>query len=182
MGQSSIEKSSINKSGINKSCVDKSCVDKSCVDKSMLKKPLLNKVVVVIAVMVAAALMGGFSLAGLPAPAFSAALWKGPALAAPAQLFGRDTKKDTTRLLTGKVLDANDNPVPNSVVYLTNTHTRSVKTYIVGPDGTYRFPALQPTIDYEVYAQLDNHKSGTKTVSQFDDRTQVYISLKINTK
>ena len=105
------------------------------------------------------------------------------ALAAPAQLFGRDPKKqDKTRLLTGKVLDGGDNPLPNAVVYLTNTHTRSVKTYIVGPDGAYRFPALQPTIDYEVYAQFNNRKSGTKTVSQFDDRAEVYISLKVNTK
>jgi len=104
------------------------------------------------------------------------------ALAAPAQLFGRDAKKEKTRLLTGKVLDGGDNPLPNAVVYLTNTHTRSVKTYIVGPDGAYRFPALQPTIDYEVYAQFNNRKSGTKTVSQFDDRPEVYISLKVNTK
>jgi Carboxypeptidase regulatory-like domain len=111
------------------------------------------------------------------APVFTTA-----ALAAPAQLFGRDSKPDKTRLLTGKVLDSGDNPLPNAVVYLTNTHTRSVKTYIVGPDGTYRFPALQPTIDYDVYAQYNNRKSGTKTVSQFDDRSQVYISLKIDTK
>jgi hypothetical protein len=106
-----------------------------------------------------------------------------PVLAAPAQLFGRDPKKeDKTRLLTGKVLDGNDNPLPNAVVYLTNTHTRSVKTYIVGPEGTYRFPALEPSIDYEVYAQYNNRKSGTKTVSQFDDRSQVYISLKVDIK
>ncbi len=104
------------------------------------------------------------------------------AFAAPAQLFGRDSKKDKTRLLTGKVLDGGDNPLPNAVVYLTNTHTRAVKTYIVGPDGAYRFPALQPTIDYEVYAQYNNRKSGTKTVSQFDDRAEVYISLRVNTK
>jgi len=114
--------------------------------------------------------------------ALSATVFSTSALAAPAQLFGRDTKKDKTRLLTGKVLDGGDNPLPNAVVYLTNTHTRSVKTYIVGPDGAYRFPALQPTIDYEVYAQYNNRKSGTKTVSQFDDRQQVYISLKVDTK
>ena len=96
--------------------------------------------------------------------------------------FGRDSKKDKTRLLTGKVLDAGDNPLPNAVVYLTNTRTRSVKTYIVGPEGAYRFPALEPTTDYEVYAQYNNRKSGTKSVSQFDDRSQVYISLKIDTK
>ncbi len=112
----------------------------------------------------------------------SASVFSTSVLAAPAQLFGRDSKQDKTRLLTGKVLDGGDNPLPNAVVYLTNTHTRSVKTYIVGPDGAYRFPALQPSIDYEVYAQYDNRKSGTKTVSQFDDRQQVYISLKVNAK
>jgi hypothetical protein len=111
-----------------------------------------------------------------------ATVFSSPVMAAPAQLFGRESKQDKTRLLTGKVLDGSDNPLPNAVVYLTNTHTRSIKTYIVGPDGAYRFPALQPSLDYEVYAQYNNRKSGTKTVSQFDDRTQVYISLKINTK
>src|SRR3984893_6235336 len=112
----------------------------------------------------------------------SVSVFSSSALAAPAQLLGRDSKQDKTRLLTGKVLDGSDNPLPNAVVYLTNTRTRSVKTYIVGPDGTYRFPALQPSVDYEVYAQYDNRKSGTKTVSQFDDRPQVYISLKVDTK
>lgn len=104
------------------------------------------------------------------------------AVSAPLQLFGRDAKKEKTRLLTGKVLDGGDNPLPNAVVYLTNTHTRAVKTYIVGPDGAFRFPALQPTLDYEVYAQYDNRKSSTKSVSQFDDRSEVYISLKVNAK
>ncbi len=125
----------------------------------------------------AASLLTALSLVVGSATEFSPSV-----LAAPAQLFGRDTKKDKTRLLTGKVLDRADNPLPDAVVYLTNTHTRSVKTYIVGPDGTYRLPALQPTLDYEVYAQNNNRKSGTKTVSQFDDRQQVYITLKIDTK
>ena len=93
-------------------------------------------------------------------------------------------KKEKTigRLLFGKVLDRGDNPLPNSVVYLTNTRTRGVKTYIVGTDGTYRFPALSTGIDYEVYAQYNGHKSDTKSVSQFDDRSQVYIDLKIDTR
>jgi hypothetical protein len=104
------------------------------------------------------------------------------ALAAPAPQFGGSSKEEKTRLLTGKVLDGGDNPLPNAVVYLTNTHTRAVKTYIVGADGTYRFPALQPSVDYDVYAQYNNRKSHTKTVSQFDDRTQVYITLKIDVK
>jgi len=93
-------------------------------------------------------------------------------------------KKDKSngRLLFGKVLDPQDNPLPNAVVYVTNTRTRAVKTYIVGPDGTYRFPALSPAVDYEVYAQLNGHKSDTKSVSQFDDRSEVYIVLKVDTR
>ncbi len=100
-------------------------------------------------------------------------------VAAPAPQFGRAPKGDNTRLLTGKVLDRGDNPIPNAVVYLTNSRTRAVKTYIVSDDGSYRFPALQPSIDYEVYAQHNGHKSDTKTLSQFDDRKQVSIILKI---
>jgi hypothetical protein len=86
------------------------------------------------------------------------------------------------RLVYGKVLDPQDNPLPDAVVYLTNTRTRSVKTYIVSSDGTYRFPALSAAIDYEIYAQYKGHKSDTKSVSQFDDRSEVYIDLKIDTR
>jgi Carboxypeptidase regulatory-like domain len=85
------------------------------------------------------------------------------------------------KLLSGKVLDRQDNPVVGSIVYLTNTRTHAVKTYIVGQDGTYRFPGLS-TVDYEVYAQFNGHKSDTRSVSQFDDRSQVYIDLKIDTQ
>jgi Carboxypeptidase regulatory-like domain len=89
-------------------------------------------------------------------------------------------EKQQGRLLFGKVLDPQDNPVAGAIVYLTNTRTHAVKTYIVGQEGTYRFPGLS-TVDYEVYAQLNGRKSDTKSVSQFDDRSQVYIDLKINT-
>jgi carboxypeptidase family protein len=85
------------------------------------------------------------------------------------------------RLLSGKVLDAQDNPVVSAIVYLTNTRTHAVKTYIVGQDGTYRFPGLS-NVDFEVYAQFKNHKSDTKSVSQFDDRSQVYIDLRVDTR
>ena len=124
----------------------------------------------------------GIAIAASLVVMLSASVFSTLVMAAPAPQFGRSSKEDKTRLLTGKVLDSGENPLANAVVYLTNTHTRSVKTYIVGPDGAYRFPALQPSIDYEVYAQYNNRKSGTKTVSQFDDRSQVYISLQINTK
>lgn len=86
--------------------------------------------------------------------------------------------KQQGRLLYGKVLDQQDNPVSGAIVYLSNSRTHVVKTYIVGQEGTYRFPGLS-TVDYEVYAQHNGHKSETKSVSQFDERSQVYIDLRI---
>jgi Carboxypeptidase regulatory-like domain len=95
----------------------------------------------------------------------------------------KDKNPDSSgRVLIGKVTDKQDNLVPKAVVYLTNTRTRAVKTYIVGDDGSYRFPALSPNIDYEVFAEYNGHKSETKTASQFDTRPQVFINLKIDMK
>lgn len=86
----------------------------------------------------------------------------------------------TSRLLTGMVLDKSDKPVANAVVYLKNTKTLAVKTYIAQNDGSYRFPALSTDVDYEVYAQKDGKKSSMKTLSQFDDRAKANINLRID--
>ena len=94
----------------------------------------------------------------------------------------KDKSGDAGRQLTGRVVDKQDAPLGSSVVYLANTRTRAVKTFIVGADGMYRFPALSPNVDYEVYAQFKDRKSDTKTVSQFDTRPTVNINLKIDTK
>ena len=103
-------------------------------------------------------------------------------IAAMASPYYDKEKGDAGRLLMGRVTDHADNPLPSAVVYLSNPRSRAVKTYIVGPDGVFRFPALSPNIDYEVYAQYNGQKSDTKTVSQFDNRQQVNINLKIDAK
>ena len=99
-----------------------------------------------------------------------------------ANVYSGKDKASPGRLLTGKVLDRHDNPVLDAVVYLSNTRTHAVKSYIVGPEGTYHFPELEPNVDYEVYAQYKGQKSDTKAVSQFDDRKQVNIVLHIDVK
>ena len=91
-------------------------------------------------------------------------------------------KKDAGRTLAGKVIDKQDNPLPDAVVYLSNTRTQAVKSYIVGADGAYHFPELSPNIDYEVYAQFNGKKSDTKTISHFDDRHQLNMNLRIDAK
>jgi hypothetical protein len=86
------------------------------------------------------------------------------------------------RLLSGRVVDRQDNPLVNAVVYVTDTRSRAVKTYIVGPDGSYRFPALSSNVDYEVYAQYNGKTSDTKRISQFDDRKVLSVVLRIDIK
>jgi hypothetical protein len=97
-------------------------------------------------------------------------------------IYAKDKSGDSGRLLTGRVVNNAEAALPDSVVYLANTRTRAVKTFIVGQDGVYRFPALSPNVDYEVYALFKDRKSDTKTVSQFDTRPTVNINLKIDMK
>jgi Carboxypeptidase regulatory-like domain len=103
-------------------------------------------------------------------------------LAASPTVCAAKDKAAPGRLLTGKVLDKHDNAVVDAVVYLTNTRTHTVTTYIIGPDGTYRFPELSPNVEYELYAQFKGQKSDAKTVSQFDDRKQINIVLRIDVR
>jgi hypothetical protein len=92
----------------------------------------------------------------------------------------RKSPRVTTRTLTGSVLDKGDQPVADAVVYLKNTKTLTVRTYIAQKDGSYRFPEISNNVDYEVYAERNGKKSNTKVLSQFDDRLQPRINLKID--
>ena len=96
------------------------------------------------------------------------------------RLFQVKERAPQTRTLTGMVSNQHGSPLSDSVVYLTNTRNMAVKTYIVGKDGMYRFPSLSPNIDYQVYAQFQNHKSDTKTLSSFDSRPNAVINLRVD--
>lgn len=97
-----------------------------------------------------------------------------------AQIFGG--KKDDAsapRVLTGTIFDKADKVVPNAIVYLKNTRSLSVATFIAEQDGSYRFNNLSPNIDYEVRAESNGRKSQVKTLSSFDARKQAHINLKL---
>jgi protocatechuate 3,4-dioxygenase beta subunit len=94
--------------------------------------------------------------------------------------FGRSKEpQDHTRTLTGHVLDRHDDPIPRAIVYLKNTKSLAVKTYITEANGSYHFPALSPNADYEVYAEHHGARSDTKTLSAFDNRKLVNYTLHI---
>jgi hypothetical protein len=86
------------------------------------------------------------------------------------------------RALVGRVVDDREQPLQKAIVYLKNTKNLAIKTYISEPDGTFRFSGLAPNIDYEVYAEHDGARSDSKTLSGFDSRRQVSMTLKIKGK
>ncbi len=93
----------------------------------------------------------------------------------------RKVKPVTSRELVGQVTDRADAPLAQAIVHLKNTKTLAEKTYIADKDGNYRFAALAPNVDYEVYADYEGKRSPTKTFSQFDSRAKALINLKIDT-
>lgn len=86
------------------------------------------------------------------------------------------------RTVRGQVVDKDENPVAAGVVYLKNTKTMTVKTYIADDAGQYRFSGLDPNVDYEIHAEHQTSTSGKKTISTYDSRKEIVINLKVDKK
>jgi Carboxypeptidase regulatory-like domain len=84
-----------------------------------------------------------------------------------------------TRSVQGRVLDSQDKPQPNAVVYLQNEKSLEVKTYIATADGSYRFGQLGPDVDYQLWAKYQGLKSKTRSISSFDSKKQFNFDLKL---
>ena len=93
-----------------------------------------------------------------------------------------DKNQDQGRNVTGQVMTKSEAPLPDAVVYLKNTKTLTIKSFITEKDGGYRFHGLSPNIDYEIYADYQGQKSATKTISSFDNRNNITLNIRIDTK
>jgi hypothetical protein len=96
--------------------------------------------------------------------------------------LAQDKKDAQLRTVHGTVVDKDENPVPTSVVYLMNVKTQAVKTYIADDTANYRFSGLDPNADYEVHAEHDDLLSSTRTISSFDSRRDMEITLRLTHK
>lgn len=84
------------------------------------------------------------------------------------------------RVVQGKVTDKDNNPIKGAIVYLKDSRSLAVKSFITDDDATYRFGQLAQNVDYEIWAEHDGKKSDVKTISSFDSKNEFYINLKIS--
>jgi hypothetical protein len=96
----------------------------------------------------------------------------------------QNNKKSDAELRTihGSVVDSSDTPAPSSVVYLLNAKTEAVRTYIADDAGNYRFSGLDPNVDYQIHAEHNDFASSTRTISNFDTRKDITLTLKLSAK
>ena len=100
-----------------------------------------------------------------------------------AQSYGvADKNGDQGRSVTGQVLTKADSPLSEAIVYLKNTKTLTIKSFITEKDGSYRFHGLSQNVDYEIYADYRGQKSSTKTISSFDNRNIITLNIRIDTQ
>jgi protocatechuate 3,4-dioxygenase beta subunit len=109
-----------------------------------------------------------------------AAAW--PARAGQEQTKEQKRAEAQLRVLHGSVIDKDENPVASSVVYLKNVKSQAVKTYIADDSGNYRFSGLDPNIDYEIHAEHADLTSPVRTISSFDSRRDIEVTLKLSRK
>ena len=88
------------------------------------------------------------------------------------------------RVVQGTVVDSSGVGLKGATVFLKDAHTLAVKSYIAADDGTFRFGQLAQNTDYQLWAELSGSgkKSAVKNISSFDTRTEINLTLKIDTK
>ena len=84
------------------------------------------------------------------------------------------------RIAEGKVVDKEGQPIGGAVVYLKNSRSNAVKTYIADEAGHYRFGELSQDTDYEIWAESNTVRSKSRQISSFDNENKFFFVLKVD--
>jgi hypothetical protein len=100
-------------------------------------------------------------------------------LAAP---FAAQAQKNVPqeRIATGRVVNKDGEPIGGAIVYLKNSRSNAVKTYIADESGNFRFGELAQDTDYELWAESNSVRSKSRQISSFDNENKFYFVFKVN--
>jgi len=86
-------------------------------------------------------------------------------------------QSDAVRSVEGKVYSPQDTPQGSAIVYLQDSKTNDIKSFISTQDGSYRFGQLSSDVDYQLWAEYKGKKSDKKNISSFNSKRQLFIDL-----
>ncbi len=84
------------------------------------------------------------------------------------------------RIVEGKVVNKDGGPIGGAVVYLKNSRSNNIRTYIADEDGHFRFGELAQDTDYELWAESSAVRSKSRQISSFDNENKFYFVLKVS--
>ena len=90
--------------------------------------------------------------------------------------------KPKERTIDGKVTNKAEAILPGSVVFLKDTKSLNIKTYICDDAGHFHFGSLSQNTDYDLWATSNGVKSNTKSISSFDDKNSYFFTLTVASK
>ena len=93
----------------------------------------------------------------------------------------RAATKVTERVADGQVVTKSDTPISGAVVFLRDSHSQAIRTYICDQQGHFHFGQLAQNTDYELWAESNGVRSHSKSISSFDSKNDYIFTLKINT-
>ena len=83
--------------------------------------------------------------------------------------------------MDGEVVDKGGAPLPGAVVYIEDTKSMTIKSYLTDDKGHYHFAQLSLTTDYDLWAKLNEAHSKTKHISSFNSKPDLDYTLKVET-
>lgn len=89
------------------------------------------------------------------------------------------TKVPKLRTIEGTVCGEDDKPVQGAVVYLQDSKSLAVKSYLSDAEGRFHFRQLSMSADYDLWAEMNGKRSKTKTISQFNSKPDLTYKLKV---
>jgi hypothetical protein len=89
------------------------------------------------------------------------------------------TKVPQLRTIEGMVSRKDGAPVQGAVVYLQDTKSLAVKSYLSDGQGQFHFRHLSMSLDYDLWAELNGKRSKTKSISQFNSKPDLRYRLKL---